>query len=149
MMFPKPLISKIGYLDEDIPLYFEDIDFCKRIIQAGLKIRYLSDISVEHMGNQSSRALTVRSRMNLYVMELCQANYLFFRKYHSKFYAEFYRVLVFFGAIFRILIISAGCLVLKLIGRKTTEFSTTTLMKYAYFLKWSVVPKIVPLPGES
>lgn len=43
----------LGGLDERLPLWFNDVDLCKRIAQAGYRLRYLHDVSVVHVGGAS------------------------------------------------------------------------------------------------
>jgi GT2 family glycosyltransferase len=40
MLIRHPVLKKIGLLDEDFPFAFEDIDYCLRAMQAGLKVKY-------------------------------------------------------------------------------------------------------------
>jgi len=48
MMFMKPVIERVGYLDENFFMYFEDEDFCRRARAAGLRVVYYPDIFVIH-----------------------------------------------------------------------------------------------------
>src|SRR5690606_8498105 len=45
----------IGGWDQEFPFGVEDVDFCIRLRQHG-PIKYLSDVSIEHLGRISSRA---------------------------------------------------------------------------------------------
>ena len=41
MLIPKKTIERIGYLNERYFFYFEDLDYCRRVRRAGLKVFYL------------------------------------------------------------------------------------------------------------
>lgn len=41
-------LRKVGKLDEKYFFYFEDIDYCKRVWQAGLKVYYLPEAEIIH-----------------------------------------------------------------------------------------------------
>jgi GT2 family glycosyltransferase len=45
---------EIGGFDEDFFLYFEDADLCRRVLRAGMPIRYLPQAVVTHIGGGSS-----------------------------------------------------------------------------------------------
>jgi GT2 family glycosyltransferase len=49
------LLHKIGFFDPRFFLYYEEVDLCMRIKQAGYKIMYWPDIEVVHIGGESSR----------------------------------------------------------------------------------------------
>lgn len=148
MMFSRIIIKKVGLLDVSLPMYLEDIDYCYRIRQAGSKIYYLNDVSIIHFCGQSSSQMLNNARLKLYVMELCQANYLFFKKHYGKLYPQVYRIVVFLGSSFRIVLILLGSSALKLFGKSVKDFSIITLKKYIEFLKWSVLLK-VNFPDEA
>ncbi len=52
MFIPKITIEKVGLLDERFFMYFEDLDFCRRVRRSGLSVYYLptSEIFHEHGG---------------------------------------------------------------------------------------------------
>lgn len=54
MLFHMQKMSPIGFFDENIFLYFEETDLCKRVIQAGEKIILCSDVFFTHHSDQSS-----------------------------------------------------------------------------------------------
>jgi GT2 family glycosyltransferase len=45
--------KKVGMLDERFFMYFEDLDYCKRVGEAGLKIYYLPDSEIIHIHGAS------------------------------------------------------------------------------------------------
>ena len=54
MLVPRKTIEKIGFLNEKYFMYFEDLDFCQRIKQAGLKVYYLPEAEILHHHGQSA-----------------------------------------------------------------------------------------------
>lgn len=55
MFLPKRTIAQIGKFTEEVFMYYEDLDYCRRIRNAGLKVYYNPDISIVHEHGQSSR----------------------------------------------------------------------------------------------
>ena len=47
--------KKVGFLDERYFMYFEDLDYCRRVRNAGLKIYYLPEVEVIHYHGASSK----------------------------------------------------------------------------------------------
>lgn len=55
MFFPRQLITKIGLFTEEVFMYFEDMDYCRRIRTAGLKVYFNPEISIIHQHGQSAK----------------------------------------------------------------------------------------------
>ena len=53
MMVQRSVFEQIGGFDEHYFMYFEDVDFCKRIALAGYSIDYLPQISLVHFKGKS------------------------------------------------------------------------------------------------
>ena len=53
LMVKKVVIDQIGLLDEDFPLFFNDVDWCYRIKRAGWKIFYYPNAEMIHFGGRS------------------------------------------------------------------------------------------------
>lgn len=47
-------LNKIGYLDENFKFYYEDVDFCRRMKEAGIKFRCIKDVVIKHHDSTSS-----------------------------------------------------------------------------------------------
>ena len=54
MLIPRKTIEKVGLLDERYFMYFEDLDYCRRIRQAGLKVYYLPEAEIIHHHGKSA-----------------------------------------------------------------------------------------------
>jgi GT2 family glycosyltransferase len=50
-------LKKVGNLNEKYFFYYEDIDYCRRVIKAGLKIYYQPQITVKHLMGESGKKL--------------------------------------------------------------------------------------------
>ncbi len=50
MMCRQTIIERNLYWDEDFFMYWEDVELCHRIRQSGLKVYYIADASVVHLG---------------------------------------------------------------------------------------------------
>ncbi len=60
MMFPRKLYESVGGLDERLPMFFEDNEFCIRLWKKGYKVRYLSDVHITHYVGQSTKKAPAR-----------------------------------------------------------------------------------------
>jgi GT2 family glycosyltransferase len=56
LMIKKEVIQDIGVLDENLFMYFEDVDWCIRANKNGWKVMYLPSISILHREAGSSKA---------------------------------------------------------------------------------------------
>ena len=64
MLLPRKIFSEVGYLDESFFMYYEDVDYSLRLINAGFLIEYISDAIVYHKVGRSSGGKS--SRMSIY-----------------------------------------------------------------------------------
>ncbi|MEN3013948.1 MAG: glycosyltransferase family 2 protein [Endomicrobiia bacterium] len=48
MLIRREVAEKVGLLDEGFLIYWEEIDWCKRILEAGYKIYYLAEVKIIH-----------------------------------------------------------------------------------------------------
>jgi GT2 family glycosyltransferase len=59
LMFRKDVWEKLGGFDESfLPIWFEDVDFCKRAVDAGFRIEYRPDVFATHEGGNSIAQLS-------------------------------------------------------------------------------------------
>ncbi len=54
ILIKKDLFFKLGGFDEKYFLYYEDLDLCRKLRNAGLKIFYLPEVSIVHLIGQSA-----------------------------------------------------------------------------------------------
>jgi hypothetical protein len=57
MLIPRKIIQKIGLLDERYFMYFEDLDYFRRVRKAGFKVFYLPTAEIIHEHGASGRKL--------------------------------------------------------------------------------------------
>lgn len=55
VLIRKEVFERINGFDEDFWMYFEDVDLCRRVANAGLKIAFCRNITIEHNHGGSSR----------------------------------------------------------------------------------------------
>lgn len=75
------LLKSIGGFDEQFFYYYEDMDLCRRIWQAGYAILYAPDATITHLGGQSTKA---RFPALAFVLDGQVTRYLYYYKYSGK-----------------------------------------------------------------
>ncbi|MDZ4799398.1 MAG: glycosyltransferase family 2 protein [Bryobacteraceae bacterium] len=82
----KEALDQAGFFDEDFFLYYEEVDLCYRIKQAGWTIWYWPGIVVVHLGGESSKTVTSlrfsNSGAQLTLWRI-RSGYLYYRKHHG------------------------------------------------------------------
>lgn len=80
MMFPKDIYRKLGGLDEKMPMFYEDVEYCCRVKNVGFRIYYLADVEIVHfVGISRSKAdpTWIANIVKMY----CETDYLYFLEY--------------------------------------------------------------------
>ena len=54
VLLPRAVIEKVGYLDETLFMYCEDVDYCIRLAQAGVPMWFLPDAVIHHKAGGSA-----------------------------------------------------------------------------------------------
>ena len=62
LLVRRTVIDQVGGLDENIFMYFEDADWCRRIRQAGWQVMFNPQIEIVHLGGQSLKQNPVARR---------------------------------------------------------------------------------------
>jgi len=76
LLIPKNIIEEIGLLDEQFPMFFSDVDICKRIWDAGYNVQYNTNSFITHKGGAS----VYQKRIKMIV-----SSHLSFWKYFNKY----------------------------------------------------------------
>jgi GT2 family glycosyltransferase len=79
-------LKQVGYFDPVFFLYYEEVDLCRRMKDAGIPVWYWPDIVVIHIGGESSRQLTAlefSSRSAQVVLWRMRSTLLYYRKHHG------------------------------------------------------------------
>ena len=79
IMVPRRVIDHVGMMDEGYFMYSEELDWCRRIKDAGWRIVYLPKAQIiHHVGKSSEQAVTSRH------VNFQQAKLRYYRKYHGR-----------------------------------------------------------------
>ncbi len=92
LMVRREVIQHVGLLDEGYFMYVEELDWCRRMKQAGWEVEVVPSASVVHYGGQSTGQY--REEM---VRALWQSRLRYYRKFSSPAYAALVRLLVRLG----------------------------------------------------
>jgi hypothetical protein len=79
LMIRQSIIEDIGVMDEQFFMYYEEVDLCFRIKQAGWRVVFMPEVVITHLGSQSSGQIPVKKQM-LAITSLLK----FFRKHRGK-----------------------------------------------------------------
>lgn len=83
MMFRRSLVEEVGRFDESFPIFFNDVDFCRRVVEAGYRNLYYPEAVIEHfVGGSTSR------RRAAMIFESHRSMYRYFLKYSRGFFEE-------------------------------------------------------------
>ncbi len=78
MLLRRDALEKVGPLDESLPIFFNDVDLCRRMKDLQFRIVFLPDAKVYHYVGASTRLLGVRKEL-----EIARSMYRYFRKHTS------------------------------------------------------------------
>ncbi len=79
LMIRRNIVNQLGLLDEKFFCYYEDVDLCYRIKNAGWKVVYFPEAKVTHYWRRSSEQAGDRAALEHY-----RSRYLFFQKHYGK-----------------------------------------------------------------
>lgn len=86
LLLRREVYDQVGGMDEAYFMYSEELDWCRRIKDAGWRVVYLPAAQViHHEGKSSEQAVTARH------VNFNRAKLRYFRKYHGRFAAAFIR----------------------------------------------------------
>jgi N-acetylglucosaminyl-diphospho-decaprenol L-rhamnosyltransferase len=79
LMVPRRVVDAVGMLDEGYFMYSEELDWCRRIKDAGYRVVYFPQAQViHHEGKSSEQAVTARH------INFQRAKLRYFRKFHGQ-----------------------------------------------------------------
>jgi len=131
MMIRRKVLDSISLLDDELPMYAEDIDIFYRIRKAGWRLYCLPNISITHIGGASSRMIPIKARFNSY-----KAIYAYFSKNHGKVSALLIRLMISISIVIRIIAIF---ILNSLKGKK--EYLLNEFKVFKIVLRWSLRKK--------
>ena len=85
----KKIFNEIGLLDERFPMFFSDVDFCKRIWNAGYPVLFTTNSYITHLGGTS----VYRKRIKMIVSSHISF-WKYFNKYNSNLFDSILNVFV-------------------------------------------------------
>ncbi len=92
LMIRREVFMKVGYFDTNFPLFFNDVDYCRRVKQAGYENLYYPEaVVMHHVGASTGK------RKAAMIMESHRAMYKYFRKYNRNLFTR--PILYFWGAL--------------------------------------------------
>ncbi|NOZ62714.1 MAG: glycosyltransferase family 2 protein [Calditrichaeota bacterium] len=77
LLFRREIFDKIGFFDEQFFMFFSDVDWCRRIIKAGWKIHFFSDVHIVHARGSS---------VHRHQVKMIKTSHLSFYRYFQKYY---------------------------------------------------------------
>jgi hypothetical protein len=86
VMLRGDLLRKLGGFDGQFFYQFEEVDLCRRVWDAGYRIRFTPTVSITHLGGQSVGRFPVR-----FAIEICRNGYRYFYKHYGSTGAQRYR----------------------------------------------------------
>ncbi len=136
LAFRREVLEQVGLLDERLFMYLEDLDYCRRIGDAGYLLHYLGQHAVHHSGQASSQ----RHPRSVWLTGLnYRAYYEYFVKHEGPIHGIVARLLILAGGVFRLLLLTPtalatslvpSCNIARLLRRKAVEA--------AYLVTWSL-----------
>lgn len=118
VMMRREVWECVGPLDETIPMYFEDIDYCYRVQRAGWCVYYLAEACVVHQAGLCSKQAA--DRVYLEILKW-YAQWLYFRRYRSWPAAFGFRVMVCIISAMRVVVFSLMCSIIRLLPGRLAQ----------------------------
>jgi GT2 family glycosyltransferase len=88
MVISRQALDKTGYFDESFYFYYEEVDLCRRIKDAGYRIRYWPDVVVVHLVGGSSRQKAAGAKeaapSRRSILWRLRSQFLYYRKHHGE-----------------------------------------------------------------
>jgi N-acetylglucosaminyl-diphospho-decaprenol L-rhamnosyltransferase len=88
LLLRREVLETVGVFDEELWLYFNDVDLCRRIRRAGWRIHYLVEAPVVHHVGQSTKRFGSR------VVEWHRNRLAYYRKHYGPLGAAWVRLMV-------------------------------------------------------
>ena len=78
LMIRRDVIEKVGYFDTNFPLFFNDVDYCRRVKRAGYENLYYPEaVAIHHVGGSTQKRKAAK------IMQSHRAMYVYFKKYNK------------------------------------------------------------------
>jgi GT2 family glycosyltransferase len=133
MLFSRKTLDEVGLLDESLPMYFEDLDYCYRISKTGKLVYYLADATIIHYGGQSS--IQVANETRILILE---AYRLFFLRYRHSTDANLYRLLAIIASFTRFYVFALINCFTIIFGKKASYIRNYSLQGECVTFLWGL-----------
>lgn len=61
-LIPRKVLQKVGFFDERYFMYFEDLDYCRRVQKNGFKVYYLPEAEFIHLHGASGKGISEKTQ---------------------------------------------------------------------------------------
>lgn len=94
----REVIDQVGLFDPLYFLYYEEVDHCKRVKQAGWKVVFYPHTTVVHIGGESAKSVDELNAASRQIPKLqIESELLYFRKHHGVAGLVWHMFLVYLG----------------------------------------------------
>lgn len=97
MLLRRAAVEQVGLLDEGYFMYSEEVDYCRRLQEAGWTLYWAPQAEVVHYGGQSTRQAATEMFLRLYAGKL-----RYFRKHDGPRAGRIYKLILYAAALFRL-----------------------------------------------
>jgi hypothetical protein len=132
LMVRQEVIAQVGLLDERFFFYSEDVDWCKRIHDAGWKLVHYPEAEAIHFGQGSSDSAPIRFRL-----EMLKANWQYWRKHKNILECLVFRLIELIGTLGR----AVAWFAISLVESKRRSTAKMMAASYGKMLAWLINPK--------
>jgi N-acetylglucosaminyl-diphospho-decaprenol L-rhamnosyltransferase len=105
LLVRREAIEQVGLMDEYYFMYSEEVDYCRRLQEAGWILYWVPQAKVVHYGGQSTRQAATEMFLRLYTAKL-----RYFRKHDGKRAGQLYKLILVAAALFRLLLLPLALL---------------------------------------
>lgn len=105
LLLRREAIDQVGLMDEYYFMYSEEVDYCRRLQDAGWILYWVPQAEVVHYGGQSTRQAATEMFLRLYAAKL-----RYFRKHDGKRAGQVYKLILVAAALFRLLLLPLALL---------------------------------------
>ncbi|MBT4033285.1 MAG: glycosyltransferase family 2 protein [Candidatus Marinimicrobia bacterium] len=111
------LLRSLGGFDDNFPMFFNDVDLCKRIKDAGYTIWYLPEYAIQHLGGVSVKQVKMKMTISSHV-----SFFRYFEKHFTRMYQQPFNFIV--GVLLYLSLIPRLLVLLLFKGQRTASRET-------------------------
>lgn len=94
----REVVDRVGLFDPRFFLYYEEVDHCRRVKEAGWKVVYFPDTEVVHIGGESAKSAGKLSEAGRQLSDMqVESELLYFRKHYGRMGLTLHMLLVALG----------------------------------------------------